>query len=115
VTADDDGRVYLSLGETAIRLREPLAHLAVTVADRASDLDNPWLFPGAEGPVTSEQLRQRLAMLGMDRVLLAATAPGRRWPPIPRRRCWPTNSGSRSRPRLPGHKPSAQRVRIMPG
>jgi hypothetical protein len=71
VSLDEDGRVHMSLGETPIRLREPLAHLAVTVADNARQLGSPWLFPGERGPMSSDQFRSRLKKTGVRDVLLA--------------------------------------------
>jgi hypothetical protein len=71
VSTDTDGRVYLVLGDTPIRLREPLAHLAITVADDARQARSPWLFPGENGPMSSDQFRNRLGRVGLDKVLLA--------------------------------------------
>jgi hypothetical protein len=71
VSRDDDGRVYLALGETPVRLREPLAHLAVTVAGRARRAGSPWLFPGESGPMSSDQFRRRLTRVGVTNVLPA--------------------------------------------
>lgn len=71
VSRDDDGRVYLALGETPVRLREPLAHLAVNVADSARRSGSPWLFPGESGPMSSDQFRRRLTRAGVSSVLLA--------------------------------------------
>jgi hypothetical protein len=67
----DDGRVYLALGETPVRLREPLAHLAITVADSARRSGSLWLFPGESGPISSDQFRRRLARAGVGNVLSA--------------------------------------------
>jgi hypothetical protein len=71
VSRDDDGRVYLALGETPVRLREPLAHLAVTVAGSALRSGSPWLFPGESGPMSSDQFRHRLTRVGVSSVLPA--------------------------------------------
>jgi hypothetical protein len=71
VSLDGDGRVYLALGETPVRLREPLAHLAVTVADNARQSGSTWLFPGESGPISSGQFRSRLNKIGVRNVLLA--------------------------------------------
>ena len=49
VTVDDDGRVALALSDTPVRLREPLAGLALWVADAARGRGSPWLFPSSQG------------------------------------------------------------------
>lgn len=71
VTLDGDGRVHLTLGETPVRLREPLAHLAVTVADSARQSGSTWLFPGESGPMSSDQFRNRLGKIGVKNVRMA--------------------------------------------
>jgi hypothetical protein len=72
VTIDIDGRVHIALGDTPVRLREPLAHLAIAVADDARQVGSPWLFPGENGrPASSDQLRRRLSKIGLDNVLMA--------------------------------------------
>jgi integrase len=49
VSVDDDGRVALALSDTPVRLREPLAALALQVADAARGRGSPWLFPSSQG------------------------------------------------------------------
>lgn len=73
VTVDDDGRVRLALSGTPIRLRQPLAALALEVTEDATARGSTWLFPSSQGnrPLSSERLRERLAALGLVRVLLA--------------------------------------------
>jgi hypothetical protein len=71
VSLDADGRAHLALGDTPVRLRDPLAHLAVTVADEARAAGSPWLFPGENGPISSDRLRERLGKVGVTSVLLA--------------------------------------------
>jgi integrase len=71
VSLDADGRVYIALGDTPVRLREPLAHLAVTVADDARRAGSQWLFPGENGPMSSDRFRDRLATVGVTSVLMA--------------------------------------------
>jgi hypothetical protein len=74
VTIDDHGRVFLALGDTAIRLRQPLTQLAVTVTDQARRTDSVWLLPGPDGPISSELLRQRLSKMGVAKLLQARNA-----------------------------------------
>jgi hypothetical protein len=71
VTVDDDGRVTLALSETPVRLREPLAGLALQVADAARGRGSPWLFPSSQGhrPLSAERLRERIGRVGLKRVL----------------------------------------------
>jgi hypothetical protein len=73
VAVDDDGRVTLALAETPIRLREPLASLALQVADAARGRASKWLFPSSEGirPLSSERLLERMANVGLQRALEA--------------------------------------------
>jgi hypothetical protein len=61
VTVDDDGRVVVALSDTPVRLREPLAGLALQVADAARGRGSPWLFPSSQGhrPLSAERLRER--------------------------------------------------------
>jgi hypothetical protein len=47
LAVDDDGRVTLALSTTSLRLREPLAGLALRVADDARARASLWLFPAA--------------------------------------------------------------------
>jgi len=54
-----------------VRLREPLAHLAVTVAEEAHRAGSPWLFPGENGPMSSDRFRDRLSKVGVTSVLMA--------------------------------------------
>jgi hypothetical protein len=74
VSVDEDGRVLLALGQAALRLREPLAQLALQVADTARAAGSPWLFPGMNGPLSSDRFRERLAAVGLPRVLPARNA-----------------------------------------
>ena len=74
VSVDEDGRVFLALGQAALRLREPLAQLALQVADTAHAAGSPWLFPGMNGPLSSDRFRERLAAVGLLRVLPARNA-----------------------------------------
>ena len=74
VSVDEDGRVFLALGQAALRLREPLAQLALQVADTAHAAGSPWLFPGMNGPLSSDRFRERLAAVGLPRVLPARNA-----------------------------------------
>jgi hypothetical protein len=71
VSIDADGRVHIALGDTPVRLREPLAHLAVTVADDARHAGSPWLFPGENGPMSSDRFRDRLGKVGVGSVQMA--------------------------------------------
>jgi hypothetical protein len=73
ITVDDDGRVSIALSDTPLRLREPLAGLALQVADSARDQGSAWLFPSSQGnrPLSADRLRERLAQLGLTRVLEA--------------------------------------------
>lgn len=73
VAVDDDGRVTLALAETPIRLREPLASLALRVADAAYGRGSKWLFPSSQGnrPLSSERLLERMANVGLQRALEA--------------------------------------------
>jgi hypothetical protein len=73
VTVDDDGRVALALSSTPVRLREPLAGLALQVADAARGHSSPWLFPSSQGqrPLSAERLRDRIGRVGLKRVLEA--------------------------------------------
>jgi hypothetical protein len=71
VSLDSDGRVHIALGDTPVRLREPLTHLAVTVADEARRAGSPWLFPGENGPISSARFRERLGKVGVTSVPLA--------------------------------------------
>jgi hypothetical protein len=73
VTVDDDGRVSIALSDTTLRLREPLAGLALQVVDSAREQGSAWLFPSSQGnrPLSAERLRERLAQLGLTRVLEA--------------------------------------------
>jgi hypothetical protein len=73
VAVDDDGRVTLALAETPIRLREPLASLALHVADTARARGSKWLFPSSQGnrPLSAERLLQRMANVGLKRALEA--------------------------------------------
>jgi hypothetical protein len=66
-----NGRVHIALGDTPVRLREPLAHLAVTVADDARRAGSQWLFPGENGPMSSDRFRDRLGKAGVTSVLMA--------------------------------------------
>ncbi|WP_123809590.1 hypothetical protein [Micromonospora globispora] len=72
LTIDDDGRVSLALSGTPVRLREPLAGLALEVADDAAARGSAWLFPSSQGnrPLSPDRLRERVAALGLRRVLL---------------------------------------------
>jgi hypothetical protein len=54
-----------------VRLREPLAHLAVTVADDARRAGSLWLFPGENGPMSSDRFRDRLGKVGVTSVQMA--------------------------------------------
>jgi hypothetical protein len=74
VSVDEDGRVLLALGQAALRLREPLAQLALQVADTARAAGSPWLFPGMNGPLSSDRFRERLVAVGLPRVLPARNA-----------------------------------------
>jgi hypothetical protein len=74
VSVDDDGRVLLALGQSDLRLREPLAQLALQVADTARAAGSPWLFPGMNGPLSSDRFRERMAAVGLARVLPARNA-----------------------------------------
>jgi hypothetical protein len=73
LVVDDDGRVTLALSSTPLRLREPLAGLALRVADGARAHASAWLFPSSQGnrPLSADRLRERLAALGVDRALHA--------------------------------------------
>jgi integrase len=71
VSLDADGRVHIALGDTTVGLREPLAHLAVTVADDALRAGSPWLFPGENGPMSSDRFRDRLGKVGVTSVQMA--------------------------------------------
>lgn len=71
VSLDSDGRVHIALGDTPVRLREPLAHLAITVADDARRTGSPWLFPGENGPMSSDRFRERLGKVGVSSVQMA--------------------------------------------
>lgn len=71
VSLDADGKVHIALGDTPVRLREPLAHLAVTVADDARRAGSQWLFPGENGPMSSDRFRDRLAAVGVTSILMA--------------------------------------------
>jgi len=73
VTVDDDGRVTIALAETPLRLREPLAGLALQVADSARDQGSKWLFPSSQGnrPLSANRLRERLGQLGLTRAVEA--------------------------------------------
>lgn len=63
VTVGDDGRISMALSDTPLRLREPLAGLALLVADCARDQGSDWLFPSSQGnrPLSASRLRERLA------------------------------------------------------
>ncbi|MFI7025100.1 hypothetical protein ACIBMZ_20525 [Micromonospora sp. NPDC049900] len=76
LTLDDDGRVTITLADTPVRLREPLAGLAVQVADSARASGSAWMFPSSQGnrPLSADRLRGRLAYLGLTRVLEARNA-----------------------------------------
>jgi len=56
-----------------LRLREPLAGLALRVADDARARTSLWLFPSSQGnrPLSADRLRERLAAAGVDRALYA--------------------------------------------
>ena len=71
ITVDDDGRVNIALSDTPLRLREPLAGLALRVADDAREQGSRWLFPSSQGnrPLSADRLRERLAQLGLTQVL----------------------------------------------
>jgi hypothetical protein len=73
LAVDDDGRVTLALSSTPLRLREPLAGLALRVADDARARASHWLFPSSQGnrPLSAHRLRERLAVLGVNRALQA--------------------------------------------
>ncbi|MDP4510322.1 hypothetical protein [Nonomuraea turcica] len=74
VTLEDDGRVTLALSDTPVRLREPLAGLALQIVDAARRRGSRWLFPssqGADHPLSSERLAQRIQQVGLSRVLEA--------------------------------------------
>ena len=71
VSLDADGRVHIALGDTPVRLREPLASLAVTVAADARQAGSPWLFPGENGAMSSDRFRDRLGKVGLGSVLMA--------------------------------------------
>lgn len=73
VTVDDDGRVTIALAATPLRLREPLASLALLVADTARVQGSRWLFPSSQGnrPLSASRLRERLALLGLTRAVEA--------------------------------------------
>jgi hypothetical protein len=67
-------RVTLALSSTPLRLREPLAGLALRVADDARARDRPtWLFPSSQGKrvLSADRLRERIAALDVDRALHA--------------------------------------------
>ncbi|RNH98229.1 hypothetical protein EEZ25_27075 [Micromonospora aurantiaca] len=66
----DDGRVSLALSDIPIRLREPLAGLALEVA---TPPPAALRVPSSQGnrPLSPERLRERLAALGLSGVLLA--------------------------------------------
>jgi hypothetical protein len=66
--------VLLALGQSDLRLREPLAQLALQVADTARAAGSPWLFPGMNGPLSSDRFRERMAAVGLARVLPARNA-----------------------------------------
>lgn len=76
VSLDAYGGVHIALGDTPVRLREPVAHLAVTVADDARQAGSPWLFPGENGPMSGDRLRDRLGKANLDSVLMARTQRG---------------------------------------
>ena len=73
LTLDDDGRVTLAQSTTPLRLREPLAELALRVADEARRRPSIWLFPSSQGnqPLSASRLSERLAALGVKRALHA--------------------------------------------
>ena len=73
VSVDDRGRVAISLAGTPVRLREPLASLAVRVAAASRERGSVWLFPSNQGnrPLSAARLRDRLAQIGLTRVLPA--------------------------------------------
>ena len=91
VSRDDDGRVYLALGDTPVRLREPLAHLAITVADSARRLAARGCSPAkaARCPATSSAAGYQSASAAC---CWPVTPPGPRSPPTFRRRCSRTSS-----------------------
>jgi hypothetical protein len=73
VAVDDDGRVTLALSDTPVRLREPLAGLALNVADTARASGSPWLSPSSQGhrPLSAKRLRDRITRAGLREILPA--------------------------------------------
>ncbi len=100
----DDGRVSLALSDIPIRLREPLAGLALEVAKPPPAALR---VPSSQGnrPLSPERPRERLAHSGS-----AASC----WPSTVRSARSPASSACRCRPRPPGPRLSAPPAATTP-
>jgi hypothetical protein len=76
VRTTQSGHVELLLGYTAIRLREPIASLALDTAAAATRLGSPWLFPSTQtgSHLSAGRLSERMRKLGVPHLLLARNA-----------------------------------------
>lgn len=74
VTPDRD--VTILLGQTPLRLREPMARLALHIAADARRQRSPWLFASKQrgSHLSAERLSERMRKLGVPHLLLARNA-----------------------------------------